>query len=65
VKSGDLTLSAVFEKAESDEIVRKTKVAALVKALPGVGPIKAAHLLEQLSIPETRQRKARVDAAAK
>ena len=73
VKSGDLTVSAVFDKAESDDIVKKTKVSALVKSLPGVGPIKAAQLLEELSISDTRrtgglapnQRKALADAAAK
>ena len=66
-------VSAVFDKAESDDIVKKTKVSALLKSLPGVGPVKAAQLLEELSIPETRrigglgpnQRKALVDAAAK
>ncbi|MGW5149558.1 integration host factor, actinobacterial type [Rhodococcus koreensis] len=73
VKSGDLTVSAVFDKAESDGIGKKTKVSALVKSLPGVGPSKAAHLLEELSISDTRrigglgpnQRKALIDAAAK
>src|SRR6476620_1679038 len=55
VKSGDLTVIAVFEKAESDDIVKKTKVSALLKSLPGVGPIKAAQLLEELSISDTRR----------
>jgi len=55
VKAGDLSVEAVLTKAETDEIVKKTKVSALLKALPGVGSVKAAKLLEELSIAETRR----------
>jgi hypothetical protein len=55
VKAGDLSVEAVLTKAESDEIVKKTKVSALLKALPGVGAVKAAKLLEELSIAESRR----------
>jgi hypothetical protein len=55
VKAGEIDVPAVLEKAETDEGVKKTKVSALIKALPGVGAVKAAKLLEQLSIPDTRR----------
>ncbi|QSE84866.1 integration host factor, actinobacterial type [Rhodococcus koreensis] len=55
VKSGELSIAEVLAKAETDETVKKTKVTALLKALPGVGPVKAAELLEELSIAETRR----------
>ena len=55
VKAGELTVAAVLAKAETDEIVKKTKVSALLKALPGVGSVKAAKLLEGFSIAETRR----------
>ncbi|OLL20085.1 MULTISPECIES: integration host factor, actinobacterial type [unclassified Rhodococcus (in: high G+C Gram-positive bacteria)] len=55
VKAGELDVSAVLDKAETDEVVKKTKVSALIKALPGIGAVKAAKLLEQLSIPDTRR----------
>ncbi|MFD9669310.1 integration host factor, actinobacterial type [Rhodococcus sp. NPDC059968] len=55
VKSGELSIAAVLAKAETDDTVKKTKVTALLKALPGVGPVKAAELLEELSIAETRR----------
>ena len=34
VKSGELSVADVLAKAENDEIVKKTKVSALIKALP-------------------------------
>ena len=55
VKSGELSVADVLAKAENDEIVKKTKVSALIKALPGVGSVRAAQLLEQLSIADTRR----------
>ncbi|MGV9866114.1 integration host factor, actinobacterial type [Rhodococcus koreensis] len=55
VKAGELTVSDVLAKADTDEVAKKTKVSALVKALPGVGPVRAAQILEELSIGETRR----------
>ncbi|MFC9839677.1 integration host factor, actinobacterial type [Rhodococcus sp. NPDC127530] len=55
VKAGELTVSDVLAKAETDEVAKKTKVSALVRALPGVGPVRAAQILEELSIAETRR----------
>ncbi|MGV9870691.1 integration host factor, actinobacterial type [Rhodococcus koreensis] len=72
VKAGTLDVAAVLERAETEEIVRKTKVLAFLKALPGVGAVKATKLLEELSIAESRrlgglgenQRQALIAAAA-
>lgn len=72
VKSGQLSVADVLAKAETDEIVKKTKVLALLKALPGVGAVKAAQILDNLSIAETRrigglganQRQALIDLGA-
>ncbi len=55
VKAGQLSVSAVLAKADTDEIVKKTKVLALIKALPGVGAVKAAKILDDLSIADTRR----------
>ncbi|MBA8965065.1 DNA uptake protein ComE-like DNA-binding protein [Rhodococcus percolatus] len=55
VKAGELTVADVFKKAETDEVAKKTKVSALIKALPGVGPVKASQILEELSIADTRR----------
>ncbi|MFI6689787.1 integration host factor, actinobacterial type [Streptomyces sp. NPDC050485] len=46
VKTGGLTMAEVLKKADTDEIVKRTKVAAAIKALPGVGPVTAAKLMD-------------------
>jgi len=55
VKAGKLSLADVLKKSDTDELVKKTKVLAVVKALPGVGTVRAAQLLEQAQIVDTRR----------
>ncbi len=70
VKKGTTTVGDVLQRADTDEIVRKTKVTQLLKALPGYGPAKVDDLLEQAQIPDNRkvgglgehQRRALLDA---
>jgi hypothetical protein len=73
IKAGTLSLADVFARADGgDEIVRKTKVLALLKALPGWGPKTATATMERIDIAEdrrigglgARQRTALLDAAA-
>jgi hypothetical protein len=40
IKAGKQTIKAVLDRAKEDSVVGKTKVAPLVKALPGYGPAK-------------------------
>jgi transposase len=55
VKAGQLSIADVLAKSESDETVKKTKVLALVKAMPGIGAVRAAQILTELSIADTRR----------
>lgn len=55
VKAGDLSVADVLARAETDDIAKKTKVSALIKALPGVGAVKAAQILEELAIADSRR----------
>lgn len=55
LKTGELTLPDLFTRAESDGIVKNTRVAAALKALPGIGPITARRILDNLSIAEARR----------
>ena len=55
LKTGSLTLSDVFERAESDDIVAGTKINAILVSMPGLGKIKAKRLMEEHSISETRR----------
>ncbi|RLK59633.1 hypothetical protein CLV68_0115 [Actinokineospora cianjurensis] len=70
IKSGERTIASVLGKAKDDKTIGKTKVAALLKAVPGLGAVKVAALLEQAGIdPDRRaaglgdrQRSALIDA---
>ncbi len=55
VKAGKLSLAEVLGKSDTDELVKKTKILAVIKALPGVGTVRAAQLLEQVRIVDTRR----------
>ena len=57
IKSGKQTIASVLGRAKDDDTVGKTKVAALLKAVPGVGAVKAAALLEQAGIDPDRRAK--------
>ena len=55
LKRGGTTLKQVLDDAENDEAVAKLKVSALLEALPGVGKVRAAAVMEQLEIPPSRR----------
>ena len=53
VKAGTLTLAGVL--ARDDDLARKTKVAQVLRALPGVGNARAAAIMERAGIPAQRR----------
>jgi len=55
LKMGSLTLAEVFDKAETDDVVGKLKVLALLESLPGVGKVKARRKMEEIGISDTRR----------
>jgi hypothetical protein len=55
LKMGSLTLAALLDEAEKDEVVGKMKVLAVLESLPGVGKVKARRLMEEIGISETRR----------
>ena len=55
LRTGSLSLTDVFERAEDDQIVASTKVFAILISLPGFGKIKAKRLMEDLGIAENRR----------
>lgn len=48
-------LDAIIERGGSDEAVGKMRVAALLEAVPGIGKIRAAALMQRLKISESRR----------
>ena len=55
LKRGGTTLGDVLEQADSDEVLGKMKVSALLEALPGVGKVRAQQIMERLAIADSRR----------
>jgi len=54
IKSGALSFADVLKRAD-DPIVARLKVSALLESLPGYGKAKAARVMEELEISESRR----------
>lgn len=55
LKSGEIDFAEVLERADSDEVIGKTRVSALLEALPKVGKVRARKLMERLDISPSRR----------
>lgn len=55
LKHGGTNLKEVLDQAQSDEIIGKTKVSALLEAMPKVGKVKAKEIMDELEIAQTRR----------
>lgn len=55
LKSGGSSLADVLAEGERDEAVGKMKVSAVLEAMPGVGKVRAARLMERLGIATSRR----------
>ena len=53
IKSGQVSLQEVFEM--DDDAAKRMKVSILIESLPGYGKAKAAKIMEELSISESRR----------
>jgi len=55
LKHGLTTLSQVLKEGQTDDIVGKMKVSALLESMPGVGKVRAKQIMERLGIAESRR----------
>jgi guanylate kinase len=55
VKSGEFSLSQVFELSKTDEAVAKMRVFELLESISGVGKVRARSVMERLNISPTRR----------
>lgn len=55
VKAGTMGISDVLIAAKSDPAIAKLRVSELLEALPGVGKIRAAAIMERMSISKPRR----------
>ena len=45
----------VLDRAESDDVVGKLRVSAVLQAMPGIGKIRATQIMEKLKIADSRR----------
>jgi len=55
LKAGEIDFAEVLRRADADEVVGKTKVSAVLEALPRVGKVRARKLMERLDISPSRR----------
>jgi hypothetical protein len=55
LKAGKTTLGKVLDQAETDEVVGKLKVSAVLQSMPGIGKVRATQIMEKLKIAESRR----------
>ena len=55
LKRGGTTIGEVLKQSDTDEVLGKMKVSALLEAMPGVGKVRAQRLMEKLEISPSRR----------
>ncbi len=55
LKSSGTSLADVLATGETDEVIGKMKVLAVLEAMPGVGKVRAGKLMEVLEISPSRR----------
>jgi hypothetical protein len=55
LKSKGATVSDVLKQGDTDEVIGKMRVSAVLESLPGVGKARAAKIMERLEISPTRR----------
>jgi hypothetical protein len=55
LKSKGATVGDVLRQGETDEVIGKMRVSAVLESLPGVGKARAAKIMERLEISPTRR----------
>ena len=55
LKHGGTSLAEVLKEGQTDDVIGKMKVSALLESLPGVGKVRAKQIMERLGIAESRR----------
>jgi hypothetical protein len=55
LKSSACTLADVLTSGDTDEVVGKMKVVAVLESMPGVGKVRAQQLMQRLEISPSRR----------
>lgn len=55
LKNSGTSLSDVLSAGETDEVIGRMRVSAVLEAMPGVGKIRAARIMERCGIAPSRR----------
>ena len=55
LKHSGASLSDVLTSGETDEVIGKMRVSAVLESMPGVGKVRAQRIMEKLGISPTRR----------
>ena len=55
LKSGKLTIADLLSAGETDDAIARMRIVELLEALPGIGRVRAAAIMEQLGIAASRR----------
>lgn len=55
LKAGEVGLEQVLARADSDDTIGRTKVSAVLEAMPKVGKVRARRIMEHLDISPSRR----------
>jgi len=55
LKHSQGSLAEVVRDGQSNDVIAKMKVSALLEAMPGIGKVKARRVMDELAISESRR----------
>jgi hypothetical protein len=55
LKTSVVTLADVLRDSSTDEVVAKLRVVDLLRAMPGVGTVRAQEIMQRIGIAESRR----------
>jgi hypothetical protein len=55
LKAGTLTIKDLLSAGETDDAIARMRIVELLEALPGIGRVRAAAIMEQLGIAASRR----------
>jgi transposase len=55
LKHSGASIDSVLAEGQTNEVVGKMKVSALLESLPGVGKVRARQIMDRLGISESRR----------
>lgn len=55
LKSGQMTIAQILSSGASDDAIARMRIVEMLEALPGIGRVRAAAIMEQLGIAQSRR----------